>query len=93
MSCKTAYKLNFNYYMSFSMDSIVSNSRLLHTTVIFLNNTISNLVMFSGVNEVESTFENILSYFLMRERKTCFSIIRVKRKIWKIFQTAIKCLQ
>lgn len=63
MSCKTAYKLNFNYCMSFSMDSIVSNSRLLH-----LNHTLSNLVMFSGVNEVESTFENILSYFLMKEK-------------------------
>ena len=73
MSCKTAYKLNFNYYMSFSMDSIVSNYRLLHSTVIFLNSTLSNLVMFSGMNEVESTLENILSYFPMKERKTYFS--------------------
>lgn len=61
------------------MDSIVSNSRLLH-----LNHTFSNLVMFSGMNEVESTFENILSYFLMRERKTCFSIIHEKGKFSKL---------
>ena len=85
MSCKTAYKLNFNYYMSFSMDSIVSNSRLLHSTVIFLNSTLSNLVMVSGMNEVESTLENILSYFPMKEKR-----IFQKRKD---FQTAVKCLQ
>lgn len=39
--------------------------------------------MFSGVNGVESTFENIFK-LLPNERKTCFSIIHEKGKFSKL---------
>lgn len=69
ISYKITHKLNFKYYTILFYKFCTQLIKVLHSIVHFFNITFANVVMVSGIREMEVIFENNLNYFPMGERK------------------------